>query len=223
MMRLTLALLVWLAPAVAAAQIAGVPVDALTPDGLERVDVSVSELANHGVRLTYAPAGQRAASLRIDVLVAPDARTAADAAAWFEQTVAGDLPPLTGLGDDARGDAGLIALRRDNVFVVVRSIDGRGGDCRAHAAAIDAALRAAPRGRPAADATLAIPALEPGLTPLQMPDAVLAAHVHASGSAAARRTRTGWSVLRRGDGPWSVRVVAADRLLRRIEASRNGS
>jgi len=222
MKRLCLALLVWLAPAAAAAQIAGVPVDALTPDGLERIDVAVPERASHGVRLTYAAAGQATPALRIDVLVAADARAAADAAAWFEQTVAGELPALAGLGDDARGDGGLVALLRDNVFVVVRSIDGRGGDCRARAAAIDATLRAAPRGPATSRARVSVPALAPGLTAVQLPDAVLAAHVAASGSAAARRTRAGWAVLRRGDGAWSVRVLAADRLLRRIEATRTG-
>jgi len=222
MKRLALASMLWLLPAIASAQIAGVPVDSLTPDGLARVDVSVPEHARHGVRLTYA-AEQGAPALRLDVLVASDARAAADAAAWFEQTVAGDLPALARLGDDARGDAGLVAFVRDNVFVVVRSIDGRGGDCRARAAAIDAALRSAPRGRPVSDARVRVGDLGPGLTPLQLPDSVLAAHVVASGSAAARRTRDGWSVRRRGDGAWTVRVLAVDRMLRRIEATRNGT
>lgn len=215
--------LAWLAPALASAQLAGVPIDALTPEGMERVDVSVPEHEGHGVRLDFAPEGEGEprATLRVDVLVAPSARAAIEAADWHERTITGELAAIPGLGDRARGGPSIVVLVRDNVFVVVRRIAPQ-VDCVPHAIAIDAALEAAPRGAPRSALRLAIPPLAEGLTPLQLPAGVAGAHVLATGSASARRTRAGWAVVRRGAGPWSVTVHACDALLRRVSAERSG-
>lgn len=220
MTRASIAALLWLAPALAAAQIPGVPVDSLTPPQMERVEVDVPEYDGHGVRLWFAPTGAPRATLRVDVLVASSGREAADAAAWLEQTVAGELAPLPGLGDDARGDASIVAFVRDNVFVVVQRV-GEAGDARVSAAGLDAAIQAAPRRSAPRAPPIAVPALAEGTTLLQLPAAILAAHVVATGSASARRTRAGWVLVRRGAAPWTVTVVATDALLRRsrVEAS----
>lgn len=218
-MRAALAFALCLAPALASAQLAGVPADALTPAGMHRVEVEVPEHAHHGVRLYFAPEDQARATLRVSVLVAPTARDAAAALDAFEATVAGELASLPGVGDRALGGASLVAFARDNVFVVVQRLDAQ-TDCRPLAAALDGAVRAAPRGPSASPARLGAPA--PGET-LQLPPGVLAAHVLATGAAAARRTAAGWAVVARGDGAWTVTVLAADAMLRRVRVERSGS
>ncbi|MGE0791964.1 MAG: hypothetical protein AB7S26_40190 [Sandaracinaceae bacterium] len=220
----------------ATAQIAGVPVGSLTPAGMQRVDVEVPEHEGHGVRLYFAPARAGSATvrpgaddstslpratLRVDVLVADDAAAAAAALAWIEQTVTREMPQIASLGDRGWGDTSIVAFVRDNVFVTVQRV-GEGVDARAHALAIDAAIARAPRrGAPAAP-RIQIPVPAEGVTALPLPAEILAAHVTATGSVYARRTRAGWALVRRGDGPWTVTVMTSDALLRRSRVESSG-
>lgn len=221
-MRATLAFVLCFAPALASAQIAGLPADALTPAGMTRVDVEIPERETEGVWLSFAPEGTTRATLRAKVYVAPSAQAARDAEALHAQGIAGDLDSLAGIGDRASGGAAMITFVRDNVFVALQRLDGQ-ADCRPAARAIDAAIQAAPRGPASARLRVEIPALVEGVNVLQLPSAVLGAHVIASGSAAARRTRAGWVVVRRGTAGWSVTVLAADAMLRRVRVERSGS
>ena len=219
MMRLIALFVVLASPALASAQRGGVPVDSVTPAGLERIEVNVPEREQNGVQLFFAPHGQTRAEVRIDVLVAPSHREATEAMRFFEETAAGELPNVTGLGDEARGDAGIVALVRDNVFVVVRRIGG-GHDALAIARVLDLVIEAVPRSAPGSPVRLAIPELVQGVQLLQLPEGVLEAHVVAGGSASARRTGRGWVLTRHGSEPFTVSVVACDRMLRRIRAQR---
>ncbi|MEZ4336977.1 MAG: hypothetical protein R3B82_10145 [Sandaracinaceae bacterium] len=221
-MKAALAFVLCFAPALASAQIAGVAADALTPAGMTRVEVEIPERETDGVWLYFAPEGATRATLRAQVYVAPSAQAARDAEALHAQSIAGDLDALSGLGDRASGGASMLTFVRDNVFVVLQRLGGQ-LDCRPAAHAIDAALRAAPRGPATTRLAVEIPMLVEGTNALQLPAAALGAHVVASGSAAARRARDGWVVTRRGGEAWSVTVLAADAMLRRVRVERTGS
>lgn len=218
---ITTALVAWLAPAFASAQLAGVAADALTPEGMERVEVNLPEEAHHGVHLYYAATGQSRPTLRIEVYVAVDARDAAEVAERFVETTAGELPSLVGVADGARGDAGLVIFRHQNLFVAVRELSHGAHDCVALSRAIDLRLAGAARGSSRSALRLSAPELSEGLNAIQLPADALAAHVTASGSAYARRTRSGWVVERRGEGPWSVAIIATDGQLRRTRVERS--
>jgi len=210
-MKVLTLVLALLTPSLAAAQIAGVPVDALTPDGMHRVDVNLPFHA--GVQLFYAPEGQARATLRVDVEVGSDAADAADAAAWFVRTSAGALPRLDGVGDHARGASDLVAFVRDNVFVVVRPLT-QGPDGVSIAHRLDDVIQRAPRGS-TASAPVALPALTTGSNALQLPGWVLASNVEARGAASARRTRGGWVVSLGESAPYGLTVQTCDAMLRR--------
>lgn len=219
MTRLIVLLVVLASPALAYAQRAGVPVDSVTPAGLERIDVNVPEHEQNGVQLFFAPHGQARAEVRIDVLVASTHLEATARMRFFEQTVAGELPFVGGIGDEARGGASLAALVRDNVFVVIHRIGGV-RDALAIARSLDAVILSAPRGGVDSPVRLSIPQLGEGVQPLQLPEGVLEAHVVAGGSASARRTSRGWVLVRNGAEPATVSVVACDRMLRRLRLER---
>ena len=219
MKRLLALLVVLVVPALASAQRAGVPVDSVTPAGLERIEVNVPEHEQNGVQLFFAPPGRALAEVRVDVIVASSHREAIAAMSFFEQTVANELPLVRGVGDEARGDAGLAVLVRDNVFVVVHRLAGN-RDALAIARALDAEIERAPRGGAVSPVRLSIPEPGEGANPLQLPEGVLEAYVVAGGSAAARRTSRGWVLTRQGSEPATVSVVACDRLLRRLRARR---
>lgn len=192
-----------------------VPVERVTPPSFELRDVDVPELASEPVRLRFAPAGQRRAELLVDVRIAADRRGARDAARWLRETTAGDLPALNGLGDVAMGDAGLCAFVRDEVFVVVRRIAGA-HDAIAIARGLDAALTER-IDAPLPGAFARIPAQLEASAPIELSPEVLAAHVLVEGPGHARRTPNGWTIARTGAGPLTVRVIAFDRGLRRLE------
>lgn len=208
-------MLVTLSCGTALAQVRGVPVEALTPAGMHLVDVDVPEVDRVPVRLRFAPAPQGRAEVLVDVLLEDDAPSAGAAAAWFRETVSGELPAIAGIGDAAVGDAGLVAFVRDDVLVVVRRIAGAhdvSSIARSIARAIDPA-------RSAGGPHLAVAPRDPQVgetIPIHVAGA-LALHVTADGPAQARRTRSGWVLSRSGAGPITLRVVIVDRLVRRSE------
>ena len=206
-----------LSPTAASAQLA---LDALTPPGLDRAEIDVPAEPELGVRLYFAPEGERAATLGVEVHLAPSAAEARRLAAAHVSMVSGELAPLAGVGERAWGDPTHVAFVRGDAFVVVRRLRGE-EDCRARAREMDESILVAPRRAPPA-VGIALPDFAQGITPIALPPEVVAAHVIATGSAAARRTRAGWVVVRRGGGAWSVRLFACDAWLRRAEAARDG-
>lgn len=208
-----LSVLSLLSCAPALAQAPGALVAAVTPPGMHLVDVDVPDVDRVPVRLRFAPAPQARAEVLVDVLVGDDAPSAAEAAAWFRETVSGELPELGGIGDAAVGDAGLVAFVRGEVFVIVRRVAG-GQDPVAIARAIDRSLRER-RASPPSGVTVDVPAVPVGETrPIARGDA-LAMHVTASGPGEARRTRQGWTLTRTAQGAIELHVVVVDRALRR--------
>ena len=194
----------------------GVPVEALTPVGLERVRVRVPRAEGQPVRLTYAAAGTRRAQVLIEVVVGADAEQARVALEHWRHQLARDLPVVDGVGDEAYGTSASIAFVRDNVMVAVRRVDGE-ADILELATTADAAVMGAPRGRPTpARLEVAVP---PTLArgedvDVAAPSDVLAADVRVEGPARVRRTRDGWRLSRTADGAVRVRMVAVDGLLR---------
>ncbi len=210
-----LSVLSLLSCAPALAQAPGALVAAVTPPGMHLVDVDVPDVDRVPVRLRFAPAPQARAELLVDVLVSDDAPSAAEAAAWFRETVSGELPELGGIGDAAAGDAGLVAFVRGEVFVIVRRVAG-GHDAVAIARAIDRSLRER-RASPPSAVRLDVASPQVGETrPIRAGDA-LAMHVTASGPGEARRTRQGWTLTRTAPGAIELHVVVIDRALRRHE------
>lgn len=193
----------------------GVLPEQLVPAGLHLVDVTVPAVDARSVHLGLAPTGQRTSTHTLDVDVAADATTARARLTWFRQTVSGEFPAIRGLGDEAYGDAGLLAFVRDNVFVVVRRI-AAGGDVAPLAAHIDRAIAAAPAGATSASSpSLRLDEIDEGESrAVQTPADLLAMHLVAEGDAYARRTRTGWVVTRTGPGEYRVRVRVVDQRLR---------
>lgn len=192
-----------------------VSVEEVTPPGWVLIDVDVPEHESAPVRLRFAPEGQARTELLVDVLIAGDRRGAHDAARGLRETTAGELGEVQGVGDAAAGDAGFVAFVRGEVFVVVRRIGGS-HDAIAIARRIDASLLqrrevALPR------AFVQVPARIETVAPIQLGPEVLGAHVSVEGPGLARRTADGWLVARSGPGPLTVRVVAFDRHLRRLE------
>jgi hypothetical protein len=195
---------------------AGVPVDALTPDGMERLAVRAPSRPGLPVRLTYAGEGAAEPELLVDVVVAADARGAHAALLRFSRGVARELDALPGVGDEAYATPGLVAFARDNVMIAVRRVAGT-RDPHAIAVEAEAVVAAAPLGTPdAAPVTARMPSsLRVGRAEaLSLPDAVLAATVRAVGPAAVRRDAAGWRITRTGPGDVGVEVVAVDELLR---------
>ena len=206
-----------LATGIASAQTrAGVRPEALAPPGLRLTEVVAPDTLDGPVRLSFAPAAQQAVEVRMEVWVARDAAHALRRLDWLRETVAGDLPALSGPGDRAFGDARLLAFVRDNLVVVVRVAAGA-HDALDLARRADAAVQRAPRGAPdAAPVDLLLPAAQQvGVAlPVELRGDVLGAHVSASGAAYVRRTRRGWVLTRTGEAPHRVRVIAVDSLLR---------
>lgn len=192
-----------------------VSVERVTPPGFVLVDVDVPALESEPARLRFAPEGQRRAELLVDVRIASDRRGAHDAARWLRETTAGQLGELEGLGDAAAGDAGFVAFVRDEVFVVVRRIGGA-HDARSIARGIDHALLER-RELPLPRAFVEVPPQVDGTAPIQLAPEIVGAHVTVEGPGLARRTPSGWLIERSGPGPLTVRVVAFDRHLRRLE------
>ena len=212
------ALFVWLAASTALAGEpvvrGGVPLDSLTPEGLQRLSVAAPASGARPVRLVFGTAD--APQVLMDVLVAPGADAARAALEDWRRTVV-QPPSAEPLGDVGYGAGPLHAFARDNVFVAVHRVAGD-ADAQAIAAQADAAIQDAPAGRPTAspvpdqqfdDAQLADRPL-----PIVFPAELVAAAVSVCGPGYARRTTDGWVVVRSGPGLVTVRVVGVDRLLR---------
>lgn len=188
-------------------------VDALTPGALERIRADVIA-PDAPVRLLYAEAGQTAPSVRIDVRLAP---SVAAARTTFDQTrrsIAGAIDAAA-VGDAGFGDTDYAFFLRDNVFVAVRRLRS-GIDAMTLARAIDEAIRRAPIG-PVAPATIRaeVPRLQVGEAgTVRLAGDVLGSDIRAVGGAFARRTPTGWELVRRSEAPVQVRVLAVDSELR---------
>ena len=192
----------------------GVAVDELTPAGMQRLSVTGPTEPDRPVRLVYGR--ESTPELLVDVRVVADAagaRAALDAR-WRTVT---SPPPEAELGDAGRGDAGLAAFVRDNVFVSVHRVAGE-ADALAVARAIDAVVVAAPAGSPTAESserrTYDDAQLGERPVPVEFPAGLLAAQLEVCGPAYARRTADGWVVVRTGPGTVTVRVLGVDRQLR---------
>ncbi len=209
-------LLVLFSCAPALAQTRGVALEAFTPAGMRRVDVDVPEVDHVPERQRYAPANATRAEVLVDVLLSEDAPSARAAAAWFRETVSGELPEIDGLGDGAAGDAGLVAFVHDTALVVVRRITGA-HDVLAIARAIDRAIA------PASGALAAVRVEgnpQPGGPPARIvATGAIGMYVTVTGPGEARRTRDGWVVARSAPGPLRVHLVTVDAQLRRTERS----
>jgi hypothetical protein len=218
MRTIALMLLVWSVPGTTVADgpvvHGGVPVDALTPEGLERLSVSAPSAVGRPVRIVYG--ANDAPQVLMDVLVAADAPRARAAIEEWRRAVVRPPAPAA-LGDVGYGEGPLQAFARDNVFVAVHRVDGD-ADAAAIAAQADAAILAAPPGRPTAD-PVPVRRYEDGQSgapplPIEVPEGLLAAGIEVCGKAYARRTPEGWVLVRTGPGPVTVRVIGVDRMLR---------
>lgn len=201
------------APALAKPKLrAGVPVDSLTPAGMQRLAVRVPVVDSQPVRLTY---GTEKAEILVDVVVAATAADAREALEHWRHQLSREIDAVTGVGDVAYGSANLVAFAQDNIMIAVRRVSGT-ADIGTVAADALAAAEAAPKGSPVAETvTAAVPTLATGkAATLSLSRGVLAARVSADGPATVRKTRTGWRLFRKRAGDVRVRVVAVDELLR---------
>jgi len=188
--------------------------DALTPAGLERIEVRAPDHEDIAVRLMYAPPGQQRAEVWMDVVVESSPAHARHRAEQLASRVAAGLDPRDDVGEAAWGDRGMVVLARGSVAVAIRVIAG-GHDALVIAQRVDAALRQAPAGSPGAP-RLRVGAGQPGgaPAPIAFEGDVVAAHVAVTGDAYARRTRDGWVLVVTGEGPYAVHAFAVDSALR---------
>ncbi len=191
---------------------AGVPVDSLTPDGMQRLAVRVPVMDGQPVRLTF---GADKAEILVDVFVAASADDAREALEHWRHQLSREIDPVAGVGDVAYGSQNLIVFAQDNIMIAVRRVSGA-ADVPTVAGDALAAVKAAPTGSPTAKVVTArVPELVTGNAEvLTLSRAVLASRVTADGPATVRKTRAGWRITRRHVGDVSVRVVAVDELLR---------
>jgi len=195
---------------------AGVPLSSIAPAGMSLLWAQAPDTRDGPARVAFASMGAQSPQLVVDVWVTVDARAARRRAAAVLDTMTHELSAITALGDRAWGDAGLVVLVRDNVTVLVRALGG-GRGALATAAHIDAALRAAPAGapRPGAPSVIFASAPQVGVpVPIRVRGDVVGVHVSVDGDGYARRTRAGWVLTRTGEGPFALRVVVVDSMLR---------
>ena len=217
-MRTIICLLAWLVPAAVFAGEpvirGGVPVEALTPAGMQRLSVEAPTAAGRPVRLSFGASGT--AEVVMEVLVAADAAGARAALDDWKRTLQ-LVPPAEALGDAGYGGGSTHGFVRDNVFAMVRRVAGE-ADAAAIAAQVDAAIQAAPAGEPTLDAmpTQAFDDAQLGAdpVPLAFASGLIAANVSVCGPAYARRTAAGWVLVRTGPGAVTVRVTGVDAFLR---------
>jgi len=203
--------------AAAAPTRAGIPVEAVAPQGMELLSISAPPAPDHPVALAFGDRRTNEPAVLVDVLVAGDAAEARAALEATRAATARSLQERSEVGDVAYGGAGMIGFARDNVMVVYRALDP-GVDAVALALAADAAVLASPYGRAAAEPIpgIEIAAGRAGDPPAPVPidDGTLASRVIVDGPAYARHTRAGWVVVRTGEGEIRADVVAVDGLLR---------
>jgi len=207
------ALAVMAAPAFARPTLrAGVPVDSLTPDGMQRLAVRVPVVDSQPVRLTY---GVDKAEILVDVFVAASAQDAREALEHWRHQLSREIDAVADVGDVAYGTPSLIAFAQDNVMVAVRRVSGS-ADVATLAADALAAVKAAPTGSPSATpVTARVPELIEGKAQaLALSRDALAVRVFAQGPATVRKTRAGWRITRNRAGAVSLVVVAVDEQLR---------
>jgi hypothetical protein len=192
----------------------GVPVDSLTPAGMQRLSVVAPTAVGRPVRLTFGSADRP--EVLIDVLVAPDASTARAALDDWLRTVV-NRPGPEALGDVGYGEGTLFGFVRDNVLVAVHKVAGE-ADAAAIAAQADAAVQAAPAGETQAagvpEQRFDDEQLGQVPQPIVFPSGWIAANVSVCGPGYARHTAGGWVVVRDGPGVVTVRVTGVDDRLR---------
>jgi hypothetical protein len=217
-MRTTICLLAWLVPvAVSAGEPVvhgGVPVEALTPVGMQRLSIEAPSAAGRPVRLSFGASGT--AEVVMEVLVASDAAGARAALDDWKRTLQ-HAPPAEALGDAGYGGGATHGFVRDNVFAMVRRVAGE-ADAAALAAQVDAAIKNAAAGDPS---LAAVPVqsfddaqLGEAPVPLAFASGLIAANVSVCGPAYARRTAEGWVLVRTGPGAVTVSVTGVDAFLR---------
>jgi hypothetical protein len=217
-MRTIICLLAWLVPAAVFAGEpvihGGVPVDALTPAGMQRLSIEAPTAAGRPVRLSFGASGT--AEVVMEVLVAADAASARAALDDWKRTMQ-LAPPGEALGDAGYGGGTTHGFVRDNVFAMVRRVAGE-ADAAAIAAQVDAAIKNAPAGDPtlAAVAVQSFDDAQLGAdpVPLAFASGLIAANVSVCGPAYARRTAAGWVLVRTAPGAVTVRVTGVDVFLR---------
>ena len=214
-------LLLAFSPHFASAQVrAGLDVERLTPASMSLLDVQLAAVPEQPVRLVYAYQGQSAPVRFIDVYVGSSAADARRAFLLYLESLA-VVPALrASLGHGAFGEGDLIAFHRDNIFVVLRDLEG--GSVEDAASRIDRLIQRAPAGSPRAPNNLArLETLAPSSSRVhQFPRQVLAAHIQAtSEGAAARRRGEGWFLSAGADTPAGFTVRVADRRLRQTDFS----
>jgi hypothetical protein len=151
----------------------------------------------------------------LDVLVAPGAKEARAALAKWKRGLTRVPPAVSGVGDEAYGEARAYAFARDNIMVAVRVTGDL--DARAVIESAAGAVDGAPAGKPVTTPiSLEFPArLQSGEhTSISLPSDVLEAQITTTGSATARRHGEQWVVFRTGNEPVSLKVRAVDTLLR---------
>ena len=198
----------------------GVPLESLTPPGMQRLSIEAPSAPDRPVRLTYG--AEASVEVRVEVLVGRDGAEARAALEDWKRTLVRS-PAAVELADGGYGEGPLWGWVRDNVFVAVHLVDGQ-ADAAAIAAHVDEAVKAAPAGEATA---AAVPDRvyddgQPGETPLPLsfPAGLVAASVRVCGPGYARRTRDGWVLVRTDPGAVTVRVLGVDALLRVTRGAR---
>ena len=198
----------------------GVPLESLTPPGMQRLSIEAPSAPDRSVRLSYG--SEASVRVRVEVLIGRDGAEARAALEDWRRALVRP-PGAVELGDGGYGEGPLWGWVRDNVFAAVRIVDGE-ADGAAIAAHVDEAVKAAPAGEATA---AAVPDRvyddgQPGETPLPLsfPAGLVAASVRVCGPGYARRTRDGWVLVRTDPGAVTVRVLGVDALLRVTRGAR---
>lgn len=205
-------------PIAAGAQVRdGVPIERLTPPSMTLVRANVPVDLERPVELAFGRGSQ--ATVLVGVFVANDAARATAMLDHLRETTSGELGVVTGIGSVAAGDRAFVAFVRDNVFALVRSVDG--SDVTAIAAHVDRAILASPRARRVRPsvARFVMPSVQSGAArPIAIEGDVLEAYFDVTGDAYVRRTAAGWSLVRSGDGSFTVDAITVDSRLRMSRA-----
>ncbi len=204
---------------------AGLPIEALPSEGTTLGEIVVPDVDTLPIRVVIE--AQQRPVLLVDVLVGRDTTAARDALRRFRRSLSRNPETVEGLGDEAYGGEQVIAFARDNVFVALRSISGarlpgeraveRRGHVMSDARRIDRAIQASPPGDPRARGLTLIAVDDPQHdepAPFLPRGEVLAASVRVHGPGYARNGRSGWMLVRTGEGAIAAHVLAIDRYLR---------
>ncbi len=189
----------------------GISLDALTPAGMQRVDVALPFHEDGTTALGFATQGEERPTLFIELLVASSASNATEAMDARITTISGQVAELEGIGERAVGDAQYVLFTRDNLFFVVR-----GANATEVSRSVDQLAARAPVGRPVVRSiSVARPAQLPTGTaiPLEVVGAE-SARITADGGALCRATRAGYVLQRREGQPeaYSLSIVWVDAL-----------